>query len=236
MNAPFRQPPKKKPFSWSWSKLKNFRTCPKRHYHVDLAKEFKDDSEQLRWGNQVHDAMAARIGKGTKLPPMMEHYEDWPQRIMTLKDAGYKTLVENKLAMTEKRRPSAFFDAATWFRGVLDVIIMIPEYRAALVFDWKTGGSIKPEFEQLGLFASLVFAHYPEIDEVATIYVWLGHDDYTLKVYRRDGMLPLWNGLQAMLDSMVEAWRTTTYPANPTGLCISYCPVTSCPYHGIGDR
>ena len=56
-----------KPFSWSWSKLKNFRTCPKRHYHVDIAKDFKeDDSEDLLWGNEVHEALAKRIGKGMR--------------------------------------------------------------------------------------------------------------------------------------------------------------------------
>ena len=33
---------------------------------------------------------------------------------------------------------------------------------------------------------------------------------------------------------MEEAYRTTTYPPKPSGLCSSYCPVTSCPYHGKG--
>lgn len=229
--------PRKKPFSWSWSRLKNYRTCPKRHWHVDIAKEFSDDSEQLRWGNQVHDAIAAGIGKGTQLPATMQHYENWVAKAREYSiERGYEILVENKLAMSEKRTPTSFFDAATWFRGVLDVIILNPQDRVAVVWDWKTGGSIKPEFEQLGLFASLVFAHYPEIDEVTTIYVWLGHDDYTHKVYKRDGMLPLWNELQSMLNSMIESWRTTTYPPNPSGLCISYCPVTSCPHHGKGNR
>ena len=63
------------------------------------------------------------------------------------------------------------------------------------MFDWKTGGTIKPEYEQLALSAQLVFAHYPDVDQVATAYIWLGHDDETEEIYKRDGMLPLWNGL-----------------------------------------
>lgn len=225
-----------KPFSFSWSRLKNYRTCPKRHYHVDITKEFADDSEQLRWGNEVHEAMANYIAKGKPLPKTMQHYEYLPQKIIAKRAEGYKTLVENKLAMTEKRTPTSFFDNATWFRGVLDVIALNPEDRKALVWDWKTGGSIKPDMEQLGLFAALVFAHYPEIDEVNAVYIWLGHDDHTHKIYRREGMLPLWNGLQPMINSMVESWRTTTYPPKPSGLCRSFCPVTSCPHHGKGSR
>lgn len=225
-----------KPFSWSWSRLKNYRTCPRRHYSVDIAKEFKDDSEQLRWGNQVHEAMASRIAQGKPLPTVMSHYEDWPGAVLKLKESGCKTLVENKLAMTKTHGPATFFDAAAWFRGVLDVITFVPEERAAIVWDWKTGGEIKPEMEQLGLFAGLVFAHYPEVEEVLTLYVWLGHNDFTLRGYRRDGMLPLWNGLQSMLDQMQLSWRTTTYPAKPSGLCKRYCPVKSCPHFGVGDR
>ena len=45
-----------KKFSWSWSKLKNWRSCPKRHYHVDLAKDFKEPpSEALKWGDLFHE-------------------------------------------------------------------------------------------------------------------------------------------------------------------------------------
>ena len=114
-----------KKFAWSWSKLKNYRTCPKKHYHVDLAKDFKEeDSEALHWGDTVHKAMAERITKGTKLPAIMEHYEDWPARIVALKDAGLKVLVENKLAMSQLFRPTSFFDNETWFRGVLDVLAL----------------------------------------------------------------------------------------------------------------
>ena len=221
-----------KPFSWSWSKLKNYRTCPKRHWHVDIQKEFKDESEQLTWGNSIHDAMAARIGKGKPLPRTMEHYESWPAKLVKARDQfGLKTMVENKLAMNRDFRPRSFFDKDAWFRGVLDVIQLNDDI--ALVIDWKTG-QMKPEMEQLGLFAQLVFAHYPEINEVSTVYVWLGSDDFTLEQHKRETLLPLWNSLNATLNKMEEAQRTTTYPANPSGLCKKYCPVKTCPYYGKG--
>jgi hypothetical protein len=230
-----------KPFSWSWSKLKNYRSCPKRHYEIDLAKSVVEpESEPLKWGHDVHQAMANRIAKGTELPPTMQHYHEWPDRMLAVKKMGARMLVENKLAMSADFKPTSFFDASTWFRGVVDVLTF-GVTRAGSI-DWKTGGNVNPEYEQLGLSAQLIFAHYPEIEEVDSVYVWLGHthDDgsaiTTRKTYARDAMVPLWNGLMPEIAQMTEAYRTTTYPPKPSGLCKRHCPVESCPYHGKGSR
>lgn len=226
-----------KRFSWSWSRFKNYRTCPKRHYHCDLAKDFvEDENEALKWGNQLHDAMAKRIAKDIQLPSTMARYDYWPQRVIALRNAGLDVTVENNMAMTEQFEPCAFFDAAAWFRCVIDVKIMIPQFKAAVTIDWKTGGKVQPEFEQLALSAQTIFVTYPDIDEVAAIYVWFGHDTQTVKVYRRDDMAPVWTSVWPQLTAMAEAARTLTYPPTPSGLCMSYCPVTSCPHHGKGSR
>jgi hypothetical protein len=223
-----------KKFAWSWSRLKNYRSCPKKHWHVDLQKEYQEDSEALHWGDQVHKAMAERIAKGTPLPAIMEHYEDWPARIVAMKQAGMKVLVENKLAMSAKFRPTSFFDNETWFRGVLDVLAIEPVQQVALSFDWKTG-AIKPDYEQLALSAQLIFAHYPEIRMVSATYVWLGNDDHTERKYEPSSLVPLWNDLWPEIRAMDESWRTTTYPPKPSGLCLKHCPVTSCPHYGKGS-
>lgn len=227
-----------KRFSWSWSKLKNYRTCPKRHYHVDLAKDFKEDeSEQLKWGNEVHEALAKRIDKGFVLPPTMKRYDSWPQRILSAQEVGMKLKVENKLAMDEHFQPCGFFDPSAWFRGVVDVLgILPPAARGAFSIDWKTGNSVQPEFEQLALSAQLIFSHYPEIDAVLAIYVWLGHDTQTVKIYERDKMQGVWTDLLPTVREMQFAADSMTYPPKPSGLCVRYCPVTSCPYHGKGSR
>lgn len=226
---------KPKKFSWSWSRLKNFRTCPKRNYHVDLAKDFKEDeSETLKWGDDVHKAMAERIAKGTKLPPMMEHYEGWPARIVALRAQGFKVLVENKLAMSERFRPTSFFDNETWFRTVIDVLAINEEQRIALAFDWKTG-QVKPDYEQLALSAQVIFVHYPVIEVISSCYVWLGNDDHTVNNYSTQSLIGLWNGLWPEIKQMEEAHRTLTYPPKPSGICLRHCPVTSCPHFGKGS-
>ena len=53
---------KPKPFAWSYSRLKNFESCPKRHWHLDIQKDIKEEEgEALLWGNVVHKALADRV-------------------------------------------------------------------------------------------------------------------------------------------------------------------------------
>lgn len=223
-----------KPFSWSWSKLKNWRTCPKRHYHVDLQKDYKEEySEQLKWGDLVHKSMAARIDKGVPLPQTMAHYSTFPEMMDAWRKAGLTIMVEQKLAMTKDFQPVSFFDNAAWFRGVVDALALAT--RVAFAFDWKTG-AVKPDYEQLALSAQLVFAHHQRINRIGTMFVWLGNDAKTDAAYEREDMLEVWNGVMPEVNQMAEAYRTTTYPPKPSGLCVKYCPVTSCPYHGRGTR
>jgi len=229
---------KKKSFSWSWSKLKNYRSCPKRHWHVDLAKDFKEDeSEALRWGNQVHDALARRVIKGVELPPTMQRYDDWPQRIRACADAGLELKVENKLAMDDQFRPASFFDNGAWFRCVIDVLGILPAHtRSAFTIDWKTGNKVQPEFEQLALSSQVLFSHYPNLDAVLAIYVWLGHDTQSTKIYERDKMQPIWADILPEVAKMKKAADELNYPPIPSGLCKNWCPVKSCPHHGVGSR
>lgn len=226
-----------KPFTWSWSKLKNYRTCPKRHYELDIAKTIKEEpSEQILWGNTFHDSMAKYIDKGVALPPTMVRYKAWPDNFIKLKNSGYATvLVEQKLAMDKEFQATAYFDNHTWFRSVSDVLALIPAHRAAISVDWKTGGKINPEFEQLALSAQTVFAHHPEIDRVESIYMWAGHDVTTRETYTRDKMLETWSHILPEVRQMEEAARNMDYPPKPSGLCKHYCPVVSCPYHGKGS-
>lgn len=229
------EPARAKRFSWSWSRLKNWRTCPKRHYHVDLQKEFKDDSEQLRWGERVHSSFAANISKGSPLPIEMQNYGGWARAAADFKSPWVEVKVENKLAINADFQPVSFFDGSAWFRSVVDVAILAPTVKTAITLDWKTG-KVQPEYEQLALSAETVFAHFPKIEQIGAIYVWLGYDAHTVERYQRGKMQEVWNKVLPDVKKMEDAARTMTYPPKPSGICVSYCPVTSCPHHGRGTR
>jgi len=222
-------------FAWSYSRLKNFRTCPKRHYHVDIKKDYKEEeSEHLIWGHEVHEKLAHAIDKGNPLPPTMEGYKDWVDRVGKLKALGYTIKVENKLAMSEDFKPTSFFDGKTWMRGVVDVLAVDAFKKLAITFDWKTG-KVVDDIEQLALSAQLVFANYPTVERVGATYIWLADDTETVEYYDRDGMLPTWNAVLPTVKVMTQAAKDLNYPPKPSGLCKRYCPVSSCPHFGKGS-
>ena len=103
-------PPKAKPFTWSYSRLKNFEACPKRHYEIDIAKAFKDeDGTALVWGNEVHNALAARVSKGVPLPKGMEHFEHWAEKVLM----GVASYILSKIWVLRRTSVHAGFSTVT---------------------------------------------------------------------------------------------------------------------------
>lgn len=216
-----------KPFAWSYSRLKNFETCPKRHWHLDIAKDVKEEEgEALQYGNALHKALAERLAKGTPLPLPFEGYERWAYRVLT---GEGNILVEQKLALTEDLAPCEFFARNAWFRGIGDVIKIVGP--VALVLDWKTG-KIVEDSQQLALMAQCVFAHHPEVQRVRSEFIWLKQDATTRADFNRDEMVNVWAGLMPRVNTMKAAWESGTYPEKPGGLCSRWCPVTQCEYNG----
>jgi RecB family exonuclease len=218
--------PKSKPFAWSFSKLKNFETCPKRHYHIDIKKDVKEEeSEMLAFGNALHEALAKRIKDQTPLPKPYAEYETWAQKL----EGPGQTLVEQKLAITADYAPCTFFDNKAWYRGVADVIKI--NKSVALALDWKTG-KIKEDSVQLALMAACVFAHHPQVQRIRSEFVWLQHDATTRIDVTRDDIVKLWVTLKPRIDQLKQAYDTNTFPPKQGGLCRKWCPVTQCQYHG----
>ncbi|QGM46143.1 PD-(D/E)XK nuclease family protein [Methylocystis heyeri] len=224
---------KPKAWSWSYSKLKNYRTCPRRHYHCDIAKDVpQETSDALTWGNAVHEAMAARVGKNVPLPEDMQQFEDWAAKVKT-DMPGAVTSCEHELAMTAEFKASAWFGNDTWTRVKLDVLQIIPagSTQVASLIDWKTG-RIESDSEQLGIAAAVVFANFPNVQKIRTRFVFLKEDADGEEDFTRQDMPLLWAKLLPELGKMKHAAETNDYPAKPSHLCKKYCPVASCEHHG----
>ena len=233
------KPPARKPFSWSYSRLKNFETCAFRHQQIDIEKAVAEaDSQQLKDGNEAHEVLSAAV-TGKALPSKWAHYQPWVDRLTS---RGNDTIyVEQKLALSSDMRGVAFFAKDAWFRGVVDYlkIVETPAGAVALLVDWKTGKRVD-DAVQLALFAQMVFAHYPQVVRVRTEYVWLAEgvdlENTTREDFTPADMKDLWAALNPRIEALQYAWETNSYPANPGRLCRSWCPVNSCEYHGKGMR
>jgi hypothetical protein len=228
-------PKEPKEFAWSYSKIKNFESCPTRHLHIDVLKDVKEErSESLDWGDRLHEAAAKRLGpQHVPLPDSMkEILSPWITRVERGAEGG-KLLTEQKYAMTRDMRPTGYFSNDVWLRGIADVLILKPP--VALSLDWKSGKIIEDSV-QLALVGALLFAHYPDVDKIRSTFVWLKEGCETNVYMVRDDLASLWMGLLPRVTALELAAVNNDYPPKPSGLCKRYCPVESCRYHGVGSH
>lgn len=223
-----------KPFTWSYSALKNYRNCPKKHFEVDILKSHGEErSEALAVGEEIHKAMELRCGKGVPLPPALQQYEPEAVKVVGNMPPGTILLVEEKAAIRKDFTACGYFDPGVWCRMKIDVAKVCGDVGALV--DWKTG-KIVEDSEQLAINAAWMFAKFPAVQRIRTKYVWLGQFAETVVDFGRHDMVGLWNHLMPELQQYEQAKATATFPPKPGGLCRNYCPVTSCGYHGKGSR
>ena len=215
-------------FTWSYSALKNFETCPKRYYHYQVAKDVTEpESPQLAEGKALHDHFANRLGpKATPLPLGYGRYEGM---LGKLKDAPGELLVEKKLALTSSFAGTTFFGRDVWFRTVIDVAVINGPH-AALI-DWKTG-RVAEDDTQLALMAATIFAQAPTVMQVKASLVFVAHDQTVPATYVRESTTGIWAEILPRVKRVEQARAAQDYPPTPSRLCQRYCAVLSCPYHG----
>lgn len=220
---------KPRPFSWSYSKLKNFETCPKRSWHLDHAKDIKEEeSEQLIYGNMVHKVLANAVSGEEQLPNHFKHLQPLVDKITAGGNA--KILVEQQLAITKDFGPTDWFGNDAWYRGIADVIKIVGP--VAAVLDYKTGKIIE-DGVQLALMAQCVFAHHPDIQKIRTEFVWLKEDAVTRADFDRNDMAGVWAGVLPRVQLLEDAHKNANFPPKPGYLCRKWCPVDACPHHGM---
>ena len=217
-------------FAWSYSRLKNFETCPRRHAEVDLLKNWKEEqSEQLSYGDAVHVAMATALRTSKPLPLAYRAFQKWIDRVN--RTPG-EMLVESECrwAITRDFEPTAWMSEKVWLRSMADVIKVDDD--VALVVDWKTGKSKNVDPIQLTMTALMVFIQFPEVKRVRADFIWLQEDDSTTQVIDRYEAADHWAEMMPRVQRMQKAVSTNTFPPTPNRLCKSWCPVQSCEYWG----
>ena len=218
-------------FTWSYSRLKNFETCAKRHYHYDIAKDIKEPStQQLDYGNDLHGCFEERVKKGTPLPLGFGQFE--PLLAQLIAGPG-KTYAEQKLAITSAFTPSTYFGRDVWFRTIIDFAKV--RERHAAIFDYKTGKPAE-DLTQLKLMAATTFVHMPPLVEVRSALLFVAHNTTKVATFQRSELPAIWAEILPRVKRMQVAAQTNDYPPKPGGLCRKYCAVSSCQFHGKGSR
>lgn len=214
-----------KPFAWSYSALTTYEQCPKKYFHLYVAKDVRDaDSSFSADGKIVHDAMRARVIDGKPLPLNLRHYEPIAAKFAAAPGEKHG---EMRLALNNAFKPCDYFAPDVRVRVIIDLTIVQGD--SAIVVDWKTG-KVKDDPTQMALNAAVLSRWMPEIGLFKTLYVWLQSNNLTPKNYTVSKFTAVWNDLLPRVAKIEEARKTTTFPAKQGPLC-GWCPVKSCPHY-----
>lgn len=213
--------------AWSYSSIKTFEQCPKKYFHLKVAKDVKDDpGEAADYGTAVHLAAEEFVRDGKPIPEKFAYVRPIVERLAALPGEKHAEL---KLGLTKTKAgfaPCDFFDKNVWWRGIADLLI-IDGHRAWCV-DYKTGKSARyADTKQLDLLAGAVFTHFPEVVKIKSSLIYVVSGELVPKTHvitERSNYLsvfdPQLDQLEAAMDNGV--WNPKSGP-----LC-GWCPVVDC--------
>lgn len=208
---------------WTYSALESFETCPKKHYHTRVARDFKElPNESAAWGDRVHAALEQRVLNGTPLPEGMTQWETLAAKLAALPG---KKFTEMKAGIDSGFAPADY--KSSWSRGKVDLIVV--HGPKALVLDYKTGK--QKLTKQLALYAGYVFSLFPDVEEVEAGFVWLKDRKISKETYYRSGVASIWQHFLPRVKKLEVAFEKDLWPERPSGLCRGWCPVKTCPHY-----
>ncbi len=218
-------------FSWSYSKLKNFETCPKRHYHYDVARDIKDaETEEIRFGNRMHDAYA-RYLQAIGQVPLPATFASAQPMLDKLRAAPGKRYIEQKWAITSTFQHANWRGNEAWYRAVVDFALHSPDGEVMTIVDWKSG-KVKDDPTQLQLLAATAFIHFPRVQRVKAALMFTVHGHAERSEFVRTDQKEIWTEILPRVKALRTANDAKEYPPKPGFLCRKWCGVVSCPHHG----
>jgi len=220
-------------FSFSYSAVKNFETCPRRYFETSVAMPrvwVEPPSPYLREGNELHGAFAHALRNNSPLPDSYAIHGRWLEKVRGIEG---KLLVEERLAITRDFDPCYWSNDKAWYRVIIDAAVINTEKEWGLCIDWKTGKSANVSDNlQLTLTALTLFVHYPQIRAVGCRYVWLKEGMQTKHLVKYESIGDEWQRILPRVAQLEKAHRDKHFPPKPNHFCKNWCPVQSCQYWG----
>lgn len=217
-------------FNWSFSRLKEYQTCPNKYLETTVLGNFQEAEYPVAaYGTRGHLALEQRIRDKTSLPSEFSYLENFAERLATTDGILH---CEHELACTRNFEPIGFNDDNRWARGIVDLLIL--RNTEAVAIDFKFG-KVKPT-AQLKLMALLVFANYPMVRQVRSRFLWLQFRKTTDGIYQRKEIPELWQEFIDDVRQMEEAHDLGIFLPKPSGLCKGWCPVNTCEFYNKGTR
>lgn len=215
--------------AWSYSRLSNFETCPRKYAEISVYKRVRDeDSPASAEGQKWHDALAARIKKGTPLPLQMRWMEPLMESFMRQPGEKY---AEEQLAITSDLKTTGWFAKDVWCRSIFDFTLDMGN--TAITIDWKTGRHEITDFTQQRIASAVLMLHAPELQEVKFGYYWTQKRKMTPnppEVVTRADIPKVFDALKPRLATYNYAHEIDQFPPRQNDGC-RWCPVKTCQFN-----
>lgn len=218
--------------AWSFSALNTFENCARKFWAVRVAKLVSDFNKANVQGDDEHKCFDANLKKGTPLPPSLAGYQPTLDRVRQMPGQLFS---EYSMALTQQFVPCKGTDwNNVWSRSIADVLV-VDGHKATLI-DWKTGKVPKTykdtnPADQMEIAAAHVWRHFPQVQDVNTIYIYLQHNEARdFKFSRGPDEARIWNSVMPRVRNLEKAKALDIWPANPNPLC-GWCPYGACPHN-----
>lgn len=242
LTPPFKpfKPPR---FTWSYTSMQEFLTCPAQWAAKRFYKTIKDvESEAMRVGNMVHET-AENYGKsliGVSYKPNLIHAQYLPvvqKYVDVLVKSGAELQFEKEMCFDRQMKLSHWKAWDTvWVRSKADVLAK--KGQRLSIIDWKTG-KYKEDFLQLKMFA--VFAAltpgFEDVQEFDPKFIFTKESPpknilRLEKPIMRSELKGILKEILGVVARMEAAWKEENFPCKKNGLCKNWCLNTECPHCG----
>lgn len=218
--------------TWSYSNLSLYQQCPKKYYHLKIAKDITEaPSEAIAFGNKIHKIAQEYVENDKPIPA--EYVVAMQAPLDKLKAMPGEKLCENKLGLTIDLKPCGFFDKNVWWRGIADIIILQDD--KALTVDYKTGKKSQyADLKQLEILSLALFKHYPHVKKVKAGLMFFFAEDFVKADFSAEQQDDLWGSWVSDVGLLEDSVNSGVWNAKPNFTCRGYCPVSSCAHNQGG--
>jgi hypothetical protein len=219
--------------AWSYSSLKTFQQCPKKYYHLKVAKDIKDDgSEATIYGQEIHKAAEDFVKDGTPIPEKFAFIKPVVEALNRIEGEKHTEIQLGVANNGGKLAPCGFFDKGVWYRGIADLLIINGD--EGYLVDYKSSKNAKyADLKQLDLLAAAVFLHYPEVTKLKSALLFVVSNEFVNKEHNSQHKLAYFEHVRYDLERLEKAMETGVWNAVSGPLC-GWCPVKTC--HNYRER
>ena len=213
--------------TWSYSSIKNFQQCPKKYYHLNVAKDIKESSNTaLVYGNEVHKAAEKYIKNNEPLPQSFAYIQDVLDALNRIPGEKHCELRLGLAKEGEEYKPCEFFSDNVWWRGIVDLLIVQKD--VAFMIDYKTSKNAKyADTKQLDLLATAIFVHFPEVNQINSALIFVVSNEFVKRTHFRDGSKSYIAPFEYDVTRIEDALQSGVWNAVAGPLC-GWCPVKTC--------